>query len=92
MKTRRIYIDTSVIGGCHDREFATWSNGLMRDFQLGNFKPILSETLEYELRPAPANVRETFAELLALDHEMLRVTPEVLALAGTYLDRRILTR
>lgn len=29
----RIYIDTSVLGGCFDREFATWSNGLVRDFR-----------------------------------------------------------
>jgi hypothetical protein len=24
----RIYIDTSVLGGCFDSEFAPWSNGL----------------------------------------------------------------
>ena len=28
----RIYIDTSVLGGCFDPEFATWSNGLVRGY------------------------------------------------------------
>lgn len=29
----RIYVDTSVIGGCFDAEFVTWSDALMRDFR-----------------------------------------------------------
>lgn len=43
MKISRIYLDTSVIGGCHDVEFATWSNGLMKDFRLKNYLPVLSQ-------------------------------------------------
>ena len=53
MKVQRIYIDTSVIGGCHDDEFAPWSNGLLHDFQLGSFKPILSVTVALEIAKAP---------------------------------------
>jgi hypothetical protein len=33
MKILRVYIDTSVIGGCFDAEFSLWSNGLMHDFR-----------------------------------------------------------
>jgi len=29
MKILRIYVDTSVVGGCFDPEFAPWSNGLI---------------------------------------------------------------
>ena len=29
MDPLRIYIDTSVLGGCFDVEFAEWSNGLI---------------------------------------------------------------
>jgi hypothetical protein len=43
MKKLRIYIDTSVIGGCFDAEFAEWSNSLMRDFAAGTFVPLLSD-------------------------------------------------
>ena len=42
---RRIYIDTSVLGGCFDLEFALWSNGLMRDFRAGRLSPVLSDAL-----------------------------------------------
>ena len=33
MKKLRIYIDTSVIGGCFDLEFKIWSDALMEDFR-----------------------------------------------------------
>ncbi|MCI5131434.1 MAG: hypothetical protein D3904_07880 [Candidatus Electrothrix sp. EH2] len=48
MKIQRIYTDTSVIGGCFDSEFTKWSNGLMQDFKLGTFKPLLSEIVRAE--------------------------------------------
>jgi hypothetical protein len=39
MKQQRVYIDTSVIGGCFDQEFAPWANGPVRDFQAGLYLP-----------------------------------------------------
>ncbi|WP_457652342.1 hypothetical protein [Rhodocaloribacter sp.] len=78
MKIRRIYIDTSVIGGCHDGEFAPWSKGLMRDFRPGVFKPVLSGIVALEIMDAPELVRRTYAELLSLEPEMLEVTEEAL--------------
>lgn len=47
MKIQRIYIDTSVIGGCFDEEFAEWTNGLVADFRAGIFRPVLGE-LEFQ--------------------------------------------
>jgi len=32
-KTQRACIDTSVLGGCFDPEFARWSNALLADFR-----------------------------------------------------------
>jgi hypothetical protein len=40
MKILRVYIDTSVIGGCFDAEFVSWSNGLMQDFRQGHFRAV----------------------------------------------------
>src|SRR4051794_27460542 len=62
MKRPRIYIDTSVIGGCFDEEFATWSNGLVVDFKAGLFRPILSDIVAAEVNDAPERVREKFKE------------------------------
>ena len=43
MAQLRIYVDTSVIGGCFDAEFVTWSNALMRDFRAKRLVPVLSD-------------------------------------------------
>ena len=53
MKVQRVYVDTLVIGGCFDPEFAPWSKGLMKDFQFGNFKPVISEVVTAEIASAP---------------------------------------
>ena len=84
MKVPRIYIDTSVIGGCFDPEFAPWSNGLMEDFSHGEFKPVISEVVAAEVRSAPRPIREKYAELLDLRPEILPVSDEALNLLRAY--------
>ena len=91
MRIPRVYADTSVIGGCFDEEFAPWSNGLMKDFRLNNFKPVVSELVSAEIEDAPEYVRAKYAELLELNPDILEITEEVLALAETYQQRNILT-
>lgn len=63
MKISRIYLDTSVIGGCHDIEFATWSNGLMKDFRLNTYKPVISQLTFDEISKAPQWVQDTLTML-----------------------------
>ncbi len=90
MKTPRIYLDTSVIGGCFDAEFAPWSNGLMQDFRQGRFHPVPSEVVAVEIHPAPEPVRLQYAELLNLGAEFLGVSDEALDVATVYEARGIL--
>ena len=56
MKTQRIYLDTSVIGGCFDDEFEVWSNALINDIHRGLFDGVTSEVVEAEIADAPKNV------------------------------------
>jgi predicted nucleic acid-binding protein len=91
MKAQRVYIDTSVLGGCFDPEFARWSNALLEDFRAGRLKPVISEIITAEISDAPSSVRELLAELLLLAPETLIITPEVLALADAYQAHGILT-
>jgi hypothetical protein len=91
VRGQRIYIDTSVIGGCFDPEFAPWSTGLFQDFQLGIYRPVISPVVEEELRRAPPHVRELWNELLDLNAEELEITGAVVALANRYHEREILT-
>lgn len=90
MEHLRIYIDTSVLGGCFDPEFAPWSNGLMRDFRAGRLTPVLSDVTAAEVVSAPESVRDLHQEMLALAGTVLPVTPEALGLVGKYEARKIL--
>jgi hypothetical protein len=91
MKIQRIYVDTSVIGGCFDPEFAEWSNGLMQDFRDGRFKPLLSQVTATEIQAAPEAVQIIYAELVALNAEVVKVNESTLELADEYQKRNILT-
>jgi hypothetical protein len=88
---QRIYLDTSVLGGCYDAEFAPWSNGLLKDFRLGTYVPVVSEVVATEIKQAPEPVREVYAELIGSGAEVLTMTPEALRLADVYQERKILT-
>jgi hypothetical protein len=89
MKKLRIYVDTSVIGGCFDVEFAAWSNALIEDFRSGRFRLVLSDVTAAEVARAPAQVRDLHAELLSLA-ENLPVTEESLALLENYQAHQVL--
>jgi hypothetical protein len=91
MKIQRVYVDTSVIGGCRDEEFAPWSNGLMRDFRQGNFKPVTSSLVSLEIAGAVEEIKTIYAGLLSLNYELLEVTDEAISLADVYIERSILT-
>ncbi len=90
MSIPKIYIDTSVIGGCFDTDFAAWSNGLMKDFSRGHFKPVVSELVGVEIEAAPEKVREKYAEILASGAEILVITGKVLDPAAAYRKYNIL--
>jgi hypothetical protein len=86
----RIYIDTSVLGGCFDVEFAKWSNGLIGDFRAGRLVPVLSDVTAAEAVDAPVQVRELHQEMLGLAGALLTITPQVVGLVAAYEARKIL--
>jgi hypothetical protein len=90
MKKLRVYVDTSVIGGCYDDEFSIWSNGIFKDFRLGNFQSVVSELTAGEIENAPEPVRLKYAELEEIS-EYLTITDESTDLADIYHKRKILT-
>ena len=82
----RIYVDTSVFGGCEDVEFIAHSRRLVAAMAKGDYSMVISEVTLLELEKAPAAVRahleripESLVEVLALDSEAE-------ALAAEYID------
>ena len=90
MKKLRIYVDTSVIGGCYDPEFKVWSEALIEDFRHRRYVPVLSDVTSAEVAPAPGFVQALHQELVALPAEVVSVTNETVALVESYTARSVL--
>jgi len=63
-KNNKIYLDTSVIGGCFDDEFFEWPNKLIEECKRGLFIPVVSELTESEISKAPVHVQKVLVDLL----------------------------
>ena len=85
MKKLRIYLDTSVIGGCFDEEFREASEQLMDHIRLGIFTGLVSKVTIEELDGAPENVRQILKQFDTEEVVQLAQTEEVLSLAEAYL-------
>ena len=86
----RIYVDTSVIGGCFDDEFKTYSNQLFEEFMSGKKRIIISDIVLFELEGAPENVREVLNRISGDNVEYVFLNEESIALANTYLKEGVI--
>jgi len=85
----RIYIDTSVIGGCEDKEFSQWSIQLFEEFRKGLRIAVISDLTRRELEKAPENVRKVLLSLPASSVENVFLTEEAEILAKKYVDEGV---
>jgi len=90
VKRLRVYVDTSVVGGCFDSEFAPWSNALVADFRANRFVAVVSELVAVEAEVAPPTVQRKFEELLDIGAELLPIDRDALDLASEYSRHGIL--
>jgi hypothetical protein len=89
--TPRIYIDTSVIGGCLDDEFATWSKLLFDEFRSGIKTAVVSDLTLRELEGAPEDVKEILSTLPDTTLENVFFTEEAEKLALSYLENKVVS-
>lgn len=82
----RIYIDTSVIGGCFDKEYDKSSKQLWNEFRAGKKVALASDLLLLELEEAPARVRQLLNDLPADYIEYISLDEEAMALASAYIQ------
>ncbi len=73
---QRIYIDTSVVGGCEDEEFSMWSIQLFEEFRQGLRIAIISDLTRRELEGAPEAVKKVLLSLPDANVENVFLTEE----------------
>lgn len=91
MKTR-VYIDTSVIGGCFDDEFVEWSNLLIRKIHEGKRIAVISDIKYREIELAPEFVKQILFDLPEEFVENIKNDAEAELLAEKYVKAKAVTR
>lgn len=89
---QRLYIDTSVIGGCLDLEFSQWSSQLFELFRHGKKIAVVSDVTLAELEFAPDAVREIIELLPAESKESILKDKLCEKLAELYVNDGAITR
>ena len=87
---RRIYVDTSVIGGCLDIEFAEASRRLIDAFKRGEIILVLSSLTSLEMQKAPAAVKAVLEEVPEAHREYIDMTEEATKLAQNYINAEVI--
>lgn len=91
-RTIRVYVDTSVIGGCLDDEFRAPSLRLFDRSRAGDALLVISDTTLAELASAPAKVRAVIEDLPRKCVELIRQSAESEALAEEYIRQAVVSR
>jgi predicted nucleic acid-binding protein len=89
MKKLRVYIDTSVVGGCCDKKFEKESRSLFAMADRGDVILIVSDILAEELESAPEGVRNVLAAVSEENLELVEVSEEAVALRDAYMAAEV---
>ena len=86
----RIYVDTSVTGGCFDDEFEEYSNQLFKEFISRKKRLVISDLALFELEGAPENVKEVLNKVPEDGIEYVFLNEESISLANAYLKEGVI--
>lgn len=91
MHKQRIYIDTSVIGGCFDIEFEEWSNKLIDEIRSGLKLAVISDVVLEELEGASNNIKEIINNLPVENVIIVLSNNESDDLAKQYIESKVIS-
>lgn len=86
MRKPKIYLDTSVIGGCFDKEFDVLSTLLFDEFKSGKAVAVISSITLAELEMAPEYVRNAIKCLPEDSKEFVELDDDCVNLAADYIS------
>lgn len=81
----RMFVDTSVVGGCYDEEFDVVSRLLLAEFKSGKAVAVISSMTLEELELAPDKVKRVLDELPESALEYVDLDEEAAQLADEYI-------
>jgi predicted nucleic acid-binding protein len=86
---KRVYIDTSVVGGQFDKEFSADTAPFFDAVEKELFIIIISDLLEAELLRAPQFVQDFLKSIPKKQIEIVRLTKEAADLADQYISAKV---
>jgi hypothetical protein len=89
---KRVYIDTSVVGGNFDKEFSEDTLPFFKRVMNGEITIIVSDLLEAELLRAPEFVKELLDNLPETSKETIKLSEEAIMLADKYIEAKVVGR
>ena len=87
--TKRVYIDTSVVGGQFDKEFSADTIPFFEAVTNGKLIILVSDLIEAELLGAPQHVRDFLTTLPPQQIENIRLTRDAADLASQYILAKV---
>jgi predicted nucleic acid-binding protein len=86
---QRIYVDTSIIGGYFDSEFAADTQALFKRLENNEIVFVVSSVLDDELEDAPQQVKELLNKYDDDCFEKVELTEESKMLANCYIAEKV---
>ena len=86
---KRVYIDTSVVGGYFDEEFEFWTKIFFDSVRQGDFLIVISELLTEELKSAPKQTRTSLDQIPDEHKSYIESSKESNELANSYINSGI---
>ncbi|MCP4456746.1 MAG: type II toxin-antitoxin system VapC family toxin [Cytophagales bacterium] len=86
---KKVYIDTSVVGGYFDEEFEHWTKLFFKTVEAGKFTIAVSEILYTELNKAPDQVKQLLSKMPVEQKIIAEYNEEAKQLANKYLKANI---
>lgn len=87
--TKKVYLDTSVVGGYFDKEFEADTIPFFERVILGELTIMVSDLLEAELLRAPDFVKELMSRIPEKHKLKVKLTQEANVLADKYIEAKV---
>jgi predicted nucleic acid-binding protein len=86
----RVYVDSSVLGGCFDREFEEDTRAFLHCIREAKIVPLMSDMVVAEIARAPEQVQRLLDAMIGDGAEVLAATEAAVELQEAYLKSGVL--